>query len=69
MSAWWCSRSSSLLSSSLALSQQALFFTQGRKVKITADDLPFFTHGNFRKGYFFVCLFFFLGNFVGSKNW
>ncbi len=39
------------LSLSLALDN---FITQGRKVKITANDLPFFTHGNFRKGFFVV---------------
>jgi hypothetical protein len=58
------------LSLSLSLSldkfipNRALFFTQGRKVKITANDLPFFTHGNFRKGFFLIFC-----NFVGSKNW
>ncbi len=43
----------SILSLSLSLSLSK-FITQGRKVKITANDLPFFTRGNFRKGFFVV---------------
>jgi hypothetical protein len=43
---------SSILSLNKFIPNRALFFTQGRKVKITANDLPLFTHGNFRKGFF-----------------
>jgi hypothetical protein len=54
---------SSLTEQKKSMPNRALFFTQGREVKITANDLPFFTHGNFRKGFFL-----FLLQFCGIKK-